>query len=319
SLKADLCVAGAKQLYAYCEDRGIAHRRTGKLIVATEESDVPALDTIADRAMAAGVDTLRRLTASDISHLEPEVRGIAGLYSPATGIVDSHRLMVSLLGEAEAAGAVLSLATRVVSARLGNEHHEISIQSAEGVSIYRAEEVINCAGLEATALAQHFIGLPPGAVPHPYFCKGSYFAYTGAAPFQRLVYPVPSAAGLGIHATLDLGGQVRFGPDTEWVATVDYTVDPERRADFARAIARYFPAIDPHKLQPGYAGIRPKLHGPGTGPADFRIDGPKDHGIAGLVCLYGIESPGLTAAFAIAERVASMLAPGLTPAFKRQV
>jgi len=307
SLKAKLCVAGRDRLYAYCAEHGVPHVRMGKLIVATSDDQVPALDALAVKAAENGVTDLERLSAAEVRSLEPEVRCTAALLSPSTGIVDVHALMLAYLGDAEAKGAMLALNSPLRSGRVVADGFEIDVGGSQPTTI-ACRYLINSAGLGAQAVARSIAGLDPATVPQGYLCKGNYFALAGRSPFRRLVYPMPERAGIGVHVTLDLGGQVRFGPDVEWVEAIDYDVDPKRAEPFYAAIRRYWPGLPDGALQPGYAGIRPKLQTP-AGPAqDFMIQGPLQHGVPGLVNLYGIESPGLTSSLAIAEEVTAMLA-----------
>jgi len=306
SLKARLCVAGRRRLYDHCARHGIAHRRTGKLIVATTEDQIPQLWALQEKARANGVDDLERLDGAAARRLEPALNCVAALLSPSTGIVDSHGLMLSLLGEAEAQGAVLALRSPVLGGRITENGFTVEIGGAEPMTL-ACRSLVNAAGLHAPDLARRLVGLPPETIPRAFFARGSYFTLAGRAPFQRLIYPMPEPAGLGVHLTLDLAGQARFGPDVEWIDRIDYAVDPGRAARFYDAIRRYYPDLPDGALQPGYAGIRPKLQGPGGPPEDFRIQGPETHGVAGLVNLYGVESPGLTAALAIADFVAERL------------
>lgn len=308
SLKARLCVEGRAALYAYAAERGIPHRRCGKLIVATSAAQHAALDAIRARAEAAGVGDLVRLTGADARAMEPELACTAALFSPSTGIVDSHALMLSLLAEAEAAGALLALASRVRGVEATGAGFVVTTEDPGGAAFaMRARAFVNAAGLDAPALAAATRGLDPRHVPRAFFARGNYYALPGRAAFSHLVYPVPEPGGLGVHLTLDLGGGMRFGPDVEWIHGVDYRVNGARRAHFEAEIRRYWPALPEGALAPSYCGIRPKLTGPGLPAADFRIDGPSRHGLAGLVNLFGIESPGLTAALALAERVAAAL------------
>ncbi|HEY1261527.1 MAG TPA: NAD(P)/FAD-dependent oxidoreductase [Stellaceae bacterium] len=300
SLKAKTCVAGRELLYAYCDEHGVGHARLGKLIVAADEAEIPGLEKIAAAARANGVDNLEWLSAAEAHHLEPALHCVAALLSPSTGIIDSHALMLAYQGEAEAAGAVVVLRTPVLAGRVGNNGFELDIGGAEPGHLH-CRYLINAAGLHAPALAGAIDGIPIAAIPPAYFCRGIYFTLSGRAPFRRLVYPVPRAHGLGVHLTLDLAGQARFGPDTEWIAGIDYAVDPARGDGFYAAIRRYWPALRDGALQPGYAGIRPKINGPDEPAADFLVQGPEEHGVPGLVNLYGIESPGLTASLPLAE------------------
>jgi L-2-hydroxyglutarate oxidase LhgO len=305
SLKARLCVAGKEALYRYCSERGIAHRRCGKIIVATAEAQLPELDRIRAQAEANGVADLRRIGPDEVAALEPEVRCVGALLSPSTGIVDSHGLMVALLGEAEAHGAMLALKSPVIAGAVLGDGLALDVGGDEPMRIH-ARTVVNSAGLHAPRVARAIAGLPAEHVPPSYLCKGNYYSLTGRTPFSRLVYPVPEAAGLGVHATLDLAGQARFGPDVEWIDRIDYAVDPRRADAFYAAIRSYWPRLRDGALSPGYSGIRPKIQAPGEPARDFVIAGPRDHGVPGLVNLFGIESPGLTACLAIGERVAEM-------------
>jgi L-2-hydroxyglutarate oxidase LhgO len=306
SAKARLCVRGRELLYAYCAARGVPHRRLGKIIVATDPGQETDLDGIRARAAANGVDDLAPLGRAELRRLEPDLRGVAGLLSPSTGIVDSHALMLSLQGEAEDDGAAIAFRTAFVRARPTGQGLEVEAADAGGARIrLRAGLLVNAAGLSSGEIAAAVEGL---AAPHRrpvHYCKGSYFGLAGRAPFRHLVYPVPERDGLGVHLTLDMAGRARFGPDTEWTETVDYDVDPERARGFYAAIRRYWPELPDGALMPDYAGVRPKLF-PAGGPAtDFAIEGPATHGVAGLVNLFGIESPGLTASLALAEEVAA--------------
>jgi L-2-hydroxyglutarate oxidase LhgO len=309
SLKARLCVAGRHLLYAYCAERGIAHRRCGKLIVAASDAQCAELEGIAARARVNGVDDLQPLSREAARALEPALECRAALLSPSTGIIDSHALMLSLLGDAERDGAVLALQTRVQGGRIDSDGMVLAIDSGGEHSELRARCVVNCAGLGAQAFATALHGLPPAAVPPLHYAKGNYYALAGRAPFSRLIYPVPEAAGLGVHLTLDLGGQARFGPDVEWIDRIDYAVDPRRADSFYAEVRRYWPQLPDDALQPAYAGIRPKLHAPGEAARDFLVAGPEQHGVPGLVNFFGIESPGLTASLALAAHAAELLAP----------
>lgn len=307
SLKARLCVAGRDALYAFCDSHGVPYRRCGKLIVATDESQLAGLDALQAHARANGVGDLQRLDGDAVKALEPQLNAVAGLLSPSTGIVDSHALMLALQGDAEAAGALLALHAPVEAVEVMGGGFRVEVGGAEPMTLH-ATTLINCAGHAAPTLAARTTGLPADKVPPRYFAKGSYFSLATTTPFRHLVYPLPEPGGLGVHLTLDLGGQARFGPDVEWVDGLDYTLDEKRADGFYAAIRRYWPALPEGALQPAYTGIRPKISGPGEPAADFRIDGPADHGIAGLVNLFGIESPGLTAALAIADEVCLRLA-----------
>jgi L-2-hydroxyglutarate oxidase LhgO len=305
SLKARLCVRGREQLYAYCEARGVAHRRCGKLIVATDEAQRPALSALQAQALANGVDDIAWLERDAVAALEPALHAVAALHSPSTGIVDSHGLMLALQGDAEAGGAMLAFASPVLGGRIVDGGVALDVGGDAPMTLH-ARTVVNAAGLQAPALASRIAGLDPATVPRAHYCKGSYFALAGRAPFSRLVYPMHDHAGLGVHLTLDLAGQARFGPDTEWLpddATLDYRVNPARSDAFYAAIRRYWPGLPDGALVPAYSGIRPKIAAAGEPARDFAIAGPAVHGVPGLVNLFGIESPGLTACLAIADEV----------------
>ena len=307
SLRARLCVQGKALLYDFCQRHGVAHRRCGKLVVATEPDELPALRRLQGHAQGNGVDDLRWLTREQAQALEPALRCEAALLSPSTGIVDSHGLMLALLGEAEAHGAVLALCSPLRAARVVDDGLVLEV-GGEAATTLHARQVVNAAGLQACAVAGAIAGLPAAQVPQAFYAQGAYFTLSGRAPFSHLVYPVPGESShLGVHLTLDLGGQARFGPSFRWVDAVDYTVEAADGAGFADAVRHYWPALPEGALQPGYAGVRPKISGPGEPAADFRIDGPAQHGVAGLVNLFGIESPGLTASLAIAREVRARL------------
>ena len=304
SLRARFCVEGRRALYAYAARRGFSARPVGKVIVASEPAQVGVLDTIATTARANGVDDLVRLDAAAVAALEPEVVAVAGLHSPSTGIVDSHALMAALEADLLAAGGAVVLRSPVEGGRVVADGLDLDVGGADPVTL-RATTVVDAAGLGAVALAARLVGLPPATVPRPHLAKGNYFALSGVrSPFRHLVYPVPEPGGLGIHATLDLGGGVRFGPDVEWIDAPDLRVDPARAERFYAAIRRYWPGLPDGALQPAFAGIRPKLSGPGEAAVDFVIAGPREHGVAGLWNLFGFESPGLTSSLAIARHLA---------------
>ena len=300
SLKARLCVEGRERLYAYCAAHGVAHRRCGKLIVATAPSQVPALHALEAQARRNGVTDIARLTAAEAAALEPALACVAALHSPSTGIVDSHQYMLALEGDAQAAGAAFAFASPVDGGVATPDGVELAIGGATPMQLL-ARSVFNCAGHDAPRVARAIAGMPAAAVPRAYFCKGSYFRLAGRTPFSRLIYPMPESAGLGVHLTLDLAGRARFGPDVEWVDAIDYAVDPARAAAFYPAIRAYWPELPDDALVPDYAGVRPKLQSPAEPAADFMIAGPRAHGVAGLTHLFGIESPGLTASLAIAD------------------
>ena len=306
SLKALGCVEGRERLYAYCHDHGVPHAQLGKLIVATSEEEIPGVEKIEAAARANGVINLEWLSASEAQRMEPALNCVAALLSPSTGIIDSHALMLAYQGDAEAAGGFVAFRAPVLSGRVMNDGFELSIGGDEPTTI-RCRWLINTAGLYAPALARGIEGVPPESVPPAYFCRGVYFTLTGKSPFTRLIYPVPVPGGLGVHITLDLAGQARFGPDVEWIPEVDYAVDPRRGDAFYAAVRRYWPGLRDGGLQPGYAGIRPKISGPNEPAADFVVQGPEDHSVPGLVNMYGIESPGLTASLPLADEAVRKL------------
>ena len=305
SAKAALCVEGKSLLYRYCEERGIAHRRCGKLIVATAAEQVESLHKILAQAAANGVHDLHLLTADEAKAMEPALRCVAALHSPSTGIIDSHGLMLAYQGEAEDHGAMRALQSPVTGGEVEVKGIALDVGGADPMRIC-ARTVINSAGLRAQSVAAALRGFPQDLVPPCYYAKGNYYSLVGRSPFSHLIYPVPETAGLGVHLTLDLAGQARFGPDVEWIAEIDYDVDLRRADGFYRAIRDYWPGLKDGQLAPGYAGIRPKLGGPDAPASDFLIQGPGEHGVAGLVNLFGIESPGLTASLALANHVAQI-------------
>jgi L-2-hydroxyglutarate oxidase LhgO len=297
-------------MYAYCEERAISHQRCGKLIVATSTDQQAALPGVMHKASANGLHDLRLIDVAEMRAMEPALHGLAAVYSPSTGIVDSHGLMLSLLGDLEHAGGMLVCHSPVIHIRV--QSMGLEVETIDGTSLL-AQTVINAAGLSACALAGRTAGLPAGHVPQPSFAKGNYFTLSGRAPFSHLIYPAPDPqthlAGLGVHLTLDLGGQAKFGPDVQWVdGPDDCTVDASRLPAFEAAIRSYWPGLPAGALQPGYAGVRPKISGPGEAAADFRVDTERTHGVAGLVNLFGIESPGLTSALAMGRYVTEQLA-----------
>lgn len=312
SLKARLCVQGRDRLYAYCAERGIAHRRCGKLVVATHAGQLDALAALQRQALANGVADVAWLDEAQALSMEPQLRCVAALHSPSTGIVDSHGLMLALQGDAERDGAMLAFESPVLAARVTDAGIELDVGGAVASTVL-AQAVVNSAGLDAPRVAASIDGLAPQHVPASRFSKGSYFSLAGKAPFSRLIYPMHEGAWLGVHLTLDLGGQARFGPDAEWLPEglsseqIDYGVDPRRGEVFYEAVRRYWPALPDGALQPAYAGVRPKIHGPGEPAPDFVIQGPAAHGVPGLVNLLGIESPGLTSSMAIGAMVVSLL------------
>ena len=311
SLKARLCTRGKALLYALCASHGVPHSVCGKLVVATAPHQHAALVQLQQKAQANGVP-VELLTAAQARVLEPQLHCTAALWSPSTGIVDSHGLMLALQGDMERAGGALALKSRVVSGVLRPRGPHLLRVNAEGSEFeIEANCIVNAAGLSACQVAASLPGLDQRHVPRAHYAKGNYFTLAGRAPFTHLIYPAPVDAWLGVHLTLDMAGQAKFGPDLEWLdtedpATIDYTVDPARAVAFEAAIRRFWPDLPEGALRPGYSGVRPKIHGPDQAAPDFRVDGPAQHGVAGLVNLLGIESPGLTAALAIAETVAEM-------------
>jgi L-2-hydroxyglutarate oxidase LhgO len=305
SLKAETCVEGKALLYAYLNSHGVPYRRCGKLIVGSGGEAPRALEAIRRRAAACGVDDLELLTGAEAADLEPAVRGDSALLSPSSGIVDSHQLMLSLLGEVEAAGGSLALNSPLQSGALARSGPHRLRTGGAGPATLECGILVNAAGLYAGEVWRR-LGAP-GAAPAQYLAKGHYYSYSAPAPFARLVYPLPAESGLGVHATLDLGGRIRFGPDVRWVERVDYSFDDSGRARFEASIRDYFPALDASRLQPGYTGIRPRLAGRGQPAADFLLLAEPEHGVPGFCSLHGIESPGLTACLAIAGRVVERL------------
>ena len=299
SLKARSCVAGKELLYEYCVAHGVPHRRSGKLIVATSTEQTTELESIQKKAHANGVTDVVWMTRAQALALEPEVSCVAALYSPSTGIIDSHALMLAYLGDAEDAGAMLALKTELIGAQIVPDGFVLHTNEMD----LRSRIVVNSAGLRAPSVARRIEGFDARLAPGEYYAKGNYYSLTRRAPFSRLVYPVPEPGGLGVHVTLDLAGQARFGPDVEWVERIDYGVDPRRAERFYAAIRRYWPGLPDGALAPGYAGIRPKTAAPGEPAPDFAVQGPRAHRVPGLVNLFGIESPGLTASLALAAMV----------------
>ncbi|HEX9397160.1 MAG TPA: NAD(P)/FAD-dependent oxidoreductase [Burkholderiales bacterium] len=304
SLKARSCVEGRRLLYEYCASHGVPHRRCGKLIIATDEKQLSSLETLRLQAHANGVADVAPVTRETALAMEPELSCVAALHSPSTGIVDSHALMLAYLGDAEAHGAMLALRSPMKKAVFQSNGFVIEVESADPVF---ASILVNSAGLRAPTVAGGIHGFERKFIPRELYAKGNYYSLSGKNPFSRLVYPVPEPGGLGVHVTLDLAGQARFGPDVEWVQGISYAVDPQRAERFYAAIRRYWPGLPDGALLPGYSGIRPKTVGPGEPAADFAIQGPRAHGVAGLVNLFGIESPGLTASLALADIVLSEL------------
>ena len=316
SRKAALCVAGRNALYEFCATHQVAHRRCGKLIVASDEAQMPKLLALQQQGMANGVTDLRLIDGDEARTLEPNLACSAALLSPSTGIIDSHGLMLALLGDAERNGAMLALQSPLKAARVADDGIVLTIGSGNDTDStqLRTRLVINAAGLSATQVARCIEGFPQQHCPTPHYAKGNYYALAGRAPFSRLIYPLPEPGGLGVHLTLDLGGQARFGPDVEWLPETwaeapDYDVDPCRSEGFYAEVRRYWPQLQDGALSPAYSGVRPKISGPDDPAADFLIQGPQEHGVPGLVNLFGIESPGLTACLAIADAACEALEP----------
>jgi L-2-hydroxyglutarate oxidase LhgO len=306
SLKARLCVAGKQALEAYLAERAIPHRRVGKLLIATREQEIPTLERIRALGEANGVSDLVPLSAADVHRMEPAVVAVRGVFSPSTGILDSHALMVALRADLEAAGGAVVLSAPVLGGALEDLGVVLDVGGADPVRV-RCRALVNAAGLHAPRLARALRGVPSEGVPREHFARGHYFALAGPSPFEHLVYPMPAPGALGIHVTLDLAHRARFGPDIAWTTDVDYAFDEARAPAFYDAIRRYYPALPDGALEPGYVGIRPKIVPEGAPSADFVIQGPEVHGVARLVSLFGIESPGLTACLAIADEVAARL------------
>ncbi len=307
SLKARVCVQGKHALYRFCEEHGVSHARVGKLIVATDAAQLPALEALRERAHGNGVDDLEHLTPQQVREIEPVVRCAGALLSPSTGIVDVHEYMLALEGDAERHGAVVALATEFLGASVHADGLRVKTGGAEPMTL-DCQWLVNCAGLGAQTVAGRIEGLDAGTIPRLYPAKGNYFQLTGRCPFHRLIYPMPDAAWLGVHVGLDLAGRCKFGPDLHWVETLDYDVDVGQLQAFYASIRRYWPELPDGSLEPDYTGIRPKIYAKGQPARDFCIQWPDKHGVRGLVNLYGIESPGLTSSMAIGEHVATRMA-----------
>jgi L-2-hydroxyglutarate oxidase LhgO len=306
TMKARLCVPGRKALYQYCAEHNINHQRIGKVIVACDDSEVAGLKKYKAQAEANGVDDLRMLSAAELAEMEPAVRCVAGFLSPSTGIIDSHGLMLSYLGEAEEHGAMLALSSPVLGGQVESDGIVLEVGGTEPMTI-KCKTVILSAGLKAPEVARTIKGIPPASIPPVYYAIGHYYTLSVKSPFNRLIYPVARPDWLGVHVTLDLGGRCKFGPDFEWIDCIDYQFDESREAAFYKAIRHYYPGLQDGTLQPGYTGIRPRITGPGEPAQDFTFHGEAEHGVKGLVVLYGIESPGLTSSLAIAAYVAGLL------------
>lgn len=309
SFMARFCVAGRRALYPYCAERGVAHSNCGKLIVATSAEEDAKLAGIKARAEANGVEGMRVLTRAEAVALEPNLHCTSALYSAVTGIIDSHAYMLALQGDAENAGAVCVFHSPVLGGRVRAGGIEVDVGGADPMTL-RCRLLVNSAGLHAPDVARRITGVPPDRIPTAYYAKGNYFTLAGRSPFSRLIYPVPVPGGLGVHLSIDLGGQARFGPDVEWIEGIDYTVDPARAGKFYTAVRRYWPELPDGAIQPGYSGIRPKIVPPSVASQDFVIQGPQTHGVAGLINLFGIESPGLTASLALADFVVEVSRTG---------
>jgi L-2-hydroxyglutarate oxidase LhgO len=305
SLMARMCVSGKRALYRYCSDHGVPHRNCGKLIVATTAKETAKLRSIRAHAEANGVLDLQNLSGAAARALEPALNCDAALLSPSTGIVDSHAFMLALRGDAEEAGAICAFHAPLLHARAAAGRIELEVGGEAPIAL-ECGLLVNAAGLGAPAVARGIDGMPIDLIPPAYLAKGNYFSCHARAPFSRLIYPVPEPGGLGVHLTLDLAGQARFGPDVEWVDTIDYAVDPARAERFYPAIRRYWPTLPDGALMPSYSGIRPKIVPPAVAVQDFMIQGPRDHGVDGLINLFGIESPGLTSSLAIADHVGDL-------------
>jgi L-2-hydroxyglutarate oxidase LhgO len=308
SLKAKLCFAGRNTLYRYCAEHAVNHRRIGKVIVACDESELPGLEKYRKQAEINGCDDLRMLCAGELAEMEPNVRCVAGFLSPSTGIIDAHGLMLAYIGDMEAHGGALALASPVVSGNVTGEGIQLDVGGAEPMSLL-CKTVVNSAGFHAQAVSRSIAGVPEQSIPATHYAIGHYYTLSGKAPFNRLIYPVARQDWLGVHVTIDLGGQVKFGPDFAWIDRIEYRFDDSQAHEdaFYTAIRRYYPGLQDGTLQAGYTGIRPKIHGPGEPAPDFLIQGPRDHGVRGMVNLYGIESPGLTSSLAIADYVTELL------------
>jgi L-2-hydroxyglutarate oxidase LhgO len=305
SVKARMCLAGRSALYRYCEEHQVEHRRIGKVIVACDESEIPGLMKYRHQAEVNGVDDLRMLDRAELAALEPEVKCVAGFLSPSTGIVDSHGLMLAYLGDAQDHGAALALSSPVIAGAVQDGGIRLEVGGSANLALV-CRTVVNAAGLHAQAVARSIAGIPAATIPPTYYAIGHYYTLSGKAPFSRLIYPVARPDWLGVHVTVDLGGQVKFGPDFGWIDRVDYRFDESREQAFYDAIRRYYPGLKDAALVPGYTGIRPRITGPGEPVQDFVIQDSATHGVRGLVNLFGIESPGLTSSLAIAEHVATL-------------
>ena len=319
SLKAKLCVQGNRLLYEYCRSHQVATQPYGKLIVAADETQIDDLQAILYKAQNNGVPEIKMISGEEAKALEPNLRCVAAILSSTTGIVDSHGYMLSLLGGVEDAGGMVAYQSPLISAKpIGNRAeggYELTIGGPDGMQI-QTKLLINCAGMSAPAIAQKIEGLTAEQIPKAYFAKGNYFSLSGKSPFTHLIYPIPEPGGLGVHLTLDMGGQAKFGPDVEWLdieteEQIDYTVNPKRGEGFYEAVRRYWPGLQDNSLQPDYSGVRAKIVPPNSPAGDFSFNGPHDHGLQGLYNLYGFESPGLTSSLAIAKHLEGLIKSSL--------
>jgi L-2-hydroxyglutarate oxidase LhgO len=308
SLKARFCVQGRKQLYRYCEQHHVPFKRCGKFIIATEEQQRPNLKTIMEKALNNGVDDMVYLDKNEMQRREPQIKCVSALWSPSTGLIDSHNYMLALQADLENAGGIIVFNTRVNAGSGANRSPQLDVISSGSSFRLAANYVVNCAGLGSDKLAQAIAGIKLETLPVYSYAKGNYFTYSGKSPFTSLIYPVPDDYGLGVHVTHDMAGNLRFGPDVEWIDEIDYAVDPRRSEVFYQAIRSYWPDLEDNSLLPAYAGIRPKINGPGLPSVDFAIQDESEHGVTGLINLFGIESPGLTSSLALADHVSKMLA-----------
>lgn len=306
SLKALYCVEGNKLLYSYCQNKNIDYKKCGKLIVATDEAEISYLQSLLLKGHCNGCEDLILIEREHVAELEPELKCISAILSPSTGIIDSHDYMLNLLGDLESSGGNIAFYSPFIRAKTSGKDFHVDVGGKEPTQI-TSKWIINSSGLHASKVASSIYGINEKFIPQTNFAKGNYFNLHGASPFRHLIYPAPQAHGLGVHLTLDLGGQARFGPDVEWISSIDYTVDARRSDAFYEAIRRYWPHLPSNSLMPAYSGIRPKICGPNDPAPDFRIDGPDLHGISGLVNLFGIESPGLTSSLAIAKAVSKLI------------
>jgi L-2-hydroxyglutarate oxidase LhgO len=303
SLKARFCVQGRKQLYEYCTERNVPFKRCGKFIIATNEHQQSELESILEKARINGVDDMVSLDKVEMQRREPDLNCVSALWSPSTGIVDSHAYMLALQGDLENAGGNVVFNSKVTSGKVDNGKLKLMLGNGENSFSLAANTVVNCAGLGGDKLAHAIDGIKSETLPDYSYAKGSYFTYSGKSPFSSLIYPMPNEYGLGVHVALDMAGNLRFGPDVEWIDNINYEVDPARSDVFYEAIRKYWPGLSDHTLIPAYSGIRPKINGKGLLPADFKIQTENEHGVTGLINLFGIESPGLTSSLALADYV----------------